>query len=1109
MKHKTTVLFFLLSMPAILFAATNGKIQGKITDKQTRVALPNATVMAGGTNFGAAADANGNYSFELPAGTYTLEARYLGYQSENREIKVKEGETITENFELLPTQLTTSPVVVTAMGTEISREKLGTPVSSVSGAALVESGAYDLVSALAGKAPGVYTTETGGDPGAATRIILRGVRSLMNDNQPLVILNGVPIFSGTVQPNNFADVGGVSTFSQLTDINPSNIQSIEIYKGPSAAAIWGSRAANGVIVINTKMGSYIPKKKINISMRESMQYDQLIREDPLQTEFGQGANGAYIWDLPFSWGDRIADRSGAADVLSDPNYPYSPITEKNSKQVYNHVSELYQKPISNNYGITFSGGDQSGNFYLAINRLEQTGIVIDNQNFTSTSIRGDVSKTYSENITLHINAAYVNSSSERVQQGSNISGILLGAYRTPPDFNNQPWLVDYVSPSGLITPNQQRTFRNGSGNPANGPGYNNPFFAIYMDPTNFNTQRLLASSDITYAPLDWLSFTYRAGLDYLNTDQTSVLGYGDATSPSLKGQYYDQSFSQYMVNSDIQGRAHHELNPDFSGSLLLGFHIDAQKYNQIGVTSSTFLIPTAPPSLANSTTYVPGQDISYIHNAAMYGLIDLSIYNQLYVSLSGRDEASSTYGPSTSDLYFYPSASVAWEFTKLPVFEGNEILTYGKLRAAIGTAANQPPVYSSSTYYIANPVWGNGWGPAIGLQYYNGGTAISNTLGNPNLGPEKTNEKEIGFDLKLLNDRVSLGATYYYDKTTDAILPLQVAPSTGYTNIYKNAAILENKGTELYANVNWLQIGDFSWSTNTNFSLNRNKVLDLAGVTNVFLNGFTDPYSAAVLNEPIGVLYGTRWDRQKDSNGNIIPGSSMVLDANGFPQIAATPGVIGDPNAKWLMSITNTFRYKRITLSFQIDIKHGGDVWNGTKGALAYFGKAGDQNWWTTISAAQATTLKNYDGYTVAEMEQGLDWGVTLPANSGAFRRNSDGTYSFRGYVTDFGGGPVIIDESYFYDGPGSGFTGPAEQFIENGSYVKLRQVTLSYLLPLSEFGIESVEFSVTGRNLGLWTDYTGVDPETNLTGPTNGQGLDYFNNPSIKSWIFSLKFNY
>ncbi len=1110
MKLKITIIFFSLFTPILLFAAGNGIIQGKVTDKQTGEVLPDAIVMVQKTSFGASADVNGKYSIVVPAGNYTLIARYLGYQSVTRDVQVKEGETITENFELLPSQLTMNPVVVTAMGGEMSREKMGTPVSSVSGDAIVQSGAHDPISGLEGKAAGVYTSETGGDPGAATRIILRGVRSLMSDNQPLVVLDGVPIFSSVIYGENVnGAVGGVSAFSTLNDINPNDIQSVEIYKGPSAAAIWGSRAANGVIVIKTKSGSFSPNHKMHISLRENIQYDQLLRQEPLQTKFGQGANGAYMWNLPFSWGDIIADRSGAADVLSNPKYAYSEILQKNSKQVYNNANALYRKPISNEYGLTVSGGDQYQNFYIDIDRLDQKGIVLANQNYARTSIRADVSKTFSEHVTWHVNASYINSSTDRIQQGSNISGLLLGEYRTPPDFNNQPYLVNYVSSGGIITPDQQRTFRNSSGDPSLGPGYNNPFFTVYEDPTNFKINRILASSDITYNPLYWLNFTYRAGVDYISNDNTSTLAYGDATSPSLEGQYYNQSFSQYMVNSDLQGRAIHDFNSDFSSSLLLGFHIDQQQYNSIGIQASSFLIPTAPPSFQNTLTYVPRQYEYTIRNAAMYGQLDLSLYKQLFLSLSGRDESSSTYGTSTAGLYFYPSASIAWQFTKLPLFEGNNILTYGKLRAAVGTAANQPPVYTSLTYYTGNPVIGNGWGSAIGLQYYGGGALINYLMGNPNIGPEKTTETEFGVDLKLLNDRVSLGATYYIDNTTDAILDLQVAPTSGFQAIEKNAATLTNKGTELYAGIDWFQLGAFSWSTKVNWSANKNKVTNLSGVTNVALNGFSDPYSAAVLNEPVGVLYGTRWDRQKDSNGNIIPGSPLVLDENGFPQVAATPGVIGDPNPKWRMGLTNAFRFRRFTLSVMIDFKQGGQVWNGTKGALSYFGTAGYQNWWTTICTKQATTLKNFDGFTVAEMAQGQDWGLSKMPASAAFRKNSDGTYSFRGYVHDFGGGPVIVDESYFYDGPGSGFTGPSEQFIEDGSYVRLKEVALSYLLPMSSFGIESLQFTLIGRNLVLWTNYTGVDPETNLTGPSNGQGLDYFNDPSIKTWIFSIRINY
>ena len=1090
-----------LAVSFVLFAASawaqTGTIKGKITDQQTGEALPGATVVLEKTSLGAATDINGNYTIQkIPRGTYKLVARYIGYQEVSQNVKVEEGETITVDFKLIPSGLTTSPVVVTAIGTQASRERLGTDVSSVAGQSLVLTGVHDVTTSLAAKAPGVYTTETGGDPGAATRIILRGVRSLQNNNQPLIVLDGVPIFNTTIGTDN---VAGVSAFSTINDINPEDIQSVEIYKGPSAAAIWGSRAANGVIVITTKMGHFSPNRKVNISLRSSIQYDHLLREEPLQTQFGQGGNGAYLSGSSFSWGDRIVDRSGGPDSLSRPNYPYSSIVQKNSKQIFDHAAEVFRSPISQEYGVTLSGGDETGNFYLDVDRLGQLGTILANSSFNRTSIRADVSRAYSNHLTMEVNAAYINSSTDRIQQGSNISGLLLGAYRTPPDFNNQPYMVDYVSPTGKISYGVQRTYRNPEGNPTKRMGYDNPFFTIYQDPSTFVTNRLIGSGQISYDPASWFDLTYRAGVDYLTNQQNTTLAYWDATQP--KGQFYQNVIEQYQVNSDLQARVDRELSSEFESSLLVGFHLDQQSYNSTGVTATTFIIPTGPPSFGNATSYVPGQGKTIVRNAALYGQLSLSMYNQLYLTLAGRDESSSTYGPSTAGLYFYPSASIAWDFTKLPFLQDNTILSYGKLRAAIGTAANQPPVYSTLTYYVGNPVFGNGWGPAIGLQYYGGGVAVSSQMGNPSLGPERTTESEFGFDLRFFRDRASLSVTQYFDKSTDAVLGLTVAPSTGFQSRVANAATLENKGTEVQLMAEWLRLGQFSWSTTVNWSTNRNKVTSLSGVTNVFLDGFTDPYSAAVLNEPVGVLYGTRWER--DSNGK------LVLDANGFPQVAATPGVIGDPNPKWRAGIINTFRFERLTLNVLLDIKQGGQVWNGTKGALSYFGKAGYQNWWTTISAQQATTLKNYDGYTVAQMAQGADWGISNMPASAAFRKNADGTYSFRGYVADFGGGPVIIDESYFYDGPGSGFTGPSEQFVEDGSYVRLREVSLTYTLPLTVFGLQSLNISLIGRNLALWTKYTGVDPEGNLTGPSNGQGLDYFNNPSVKTYILSLQLNY
>jgi len=368
----------------------------------------------------------------------------------------------------------------------------------------------------------------------------------------------------------------------------------------------------------------------------------------------------------------------------------------------------------------------------------------------------------------------------------------------------------------------------------------------------------------------------------------------------------------------------------------------------------------------------------------------------------------------------------------------------------------------------------------------------ANQRGNPDLKPEITNETELGFDLRFFSDRLSLSATQYFNTTRDAVLGLSIAPSSGFASFVGNAARIENKGTELQLIAEWLRMEPFSWTTTVNWSHNKNEVTDLGGVESVFLNGFTDPSSRAVLNQPVGVLYGTRWARKQDG--------SLDLGANGFPITDANPGIIGDPNPLYRMGIINTLRYGRLSLSVLLDVKHGGDVWNGTKGVLYFFGTSGDQNWWTTVSTAQATTLKNYGGKTLEQLRA---------SGSKAIVQNTDGSYTFRGYVHNFGGGDVIVDESFFRSGPGSGFTGPAEQFIEDGSFVRLREATLSYVLPIQALGMQSLTVSLTARNLKTWTDYTGNDPETNLTGPSNGQGLDYFNNPTVRSWIVSLQLDY
>jgi TonB-linked SusC/RagA family outer membrane protein len=1079
-----------------------GTVKGMITDAQTGEAMVGANVFLEKTSYGAASDNKGVYTIQnVLQGSYTLVVSYIGYEQFRQPVSVQGDKTTILDIKLKSSAVTLSGVVVTAIGTRVEREKMGTSVSSVNAASLATVGVHDVVTSLAAKGPGIQTVETTGDPGSSTRIVLRGVRSLNNNNQPLIVVDGVPIFSG----NSIGGaVGGgnqgVAAESRINDINPDDIESVEVFKGPSASALWGSRAANGVIVITTKSGGQTGSKKLSVTLHSKTYADQLMRPYPLQTRFGQGIDGAFSFNASRSWGDPIWLRAGGADSLQRTNYDYATIVKKNSQAVFDHGTDFIRdNPITADYGVTLRGGDEWSDFYLDFSQLNQQGIILTNSDLHRTSIRANATRRFTEGLIAKVTASYVKSSSKRIQQGSNTSGLLLGGYRTPPDFNNSPYIVDFVSPTGTITYGVQRTFRNSSGNPALGPGYDNALYVINNIPTELNTDRLLGTAELTYEATRWLSLIYRAGADYYTDRQFTT--YPPATAANPTGATYRAANTNYMFNSDVMATARQDLLPDVSGTLTVGFHLDHRRSDATNVNATAFVLADAPATFSNSLNYTPAEGLTITRSAALYGEASVDVLKQIYFRGTGRIESASTYGPDAKKSYFYPSGSVAWQFTELPFIREHlvrdaSIFSFGKVRFAYGEAANQPGAYQTKTYFgVAVP--GNGWGEALrGTAYTGGGTSRSTTLGNPLLGPEMTSETEFGFDLRFLNDRISFSASKYVNKTTDALLAVSVAASSGYTGRTANAAKLENKGTELQLVAEWLRIEPFSWTTTVNWSQNFNKVTDLSGVLTVGLSGFTGSVSSAVLNQPVGVMYGTRWARNADG--------SFMLDSKGFAYTDATSGVLGDPNPIWRAGIINTLRYERLTLNVVVDISHGGQTWNGTKGALYSFGVDKDNDMWTTISAAQAATLKNWSGNTPSQVIAGS-------ATQKRYYLNSDGSVSFRGKIGNFGGPDVILDQDWYNLGPGGGLNGaPTEAFMEGAGFVKLREVSLSYTLPLRIWGMQSATLSVTGRNLAISTKYTGVDPETNLGGSgTNGLGIDYFNNPTTKSYIVSIQIEY
>ena len=470
----------------------------------------------------------------------------------------------------------------------------------------------------------------------------------------------------------------------------------------------------------------------------------------------------------------------------------------------------------------------------------------------------------------------------------------------------------------------------------------------------------------------------------------------------------------------------------------------------------------------------------------------------IVVTAALRNDGFSTFNAGENRFWF-PKVSTAWEFTKLPFLSESDVLKqwlpYGKLRLAYGETGREAPAYSTiSGFGTDTEAFGSGWGERLGSTAYGfGGFYTSGLRGNPDLRVERTKELEYGFELGLIENRLSVDFTVYDSETEDVLYPISLPSSTGFTSQFRNAAVIQNKGIEIGIQARPINMKNFKWDVNLQYGQNDNMVLSLPDVDFYPIGGFSSLAAYAVEGQPLGVFRGEDFVRfgrgivtnVVDENGNVQQGvnideaysgwknGDLFVNGDGYPIVDTEIRILGDPNPDWTGSIRNTFTiFKKWRISTLFDIKQGGDIWNGTKGALMFFGTHKDS--------------EDRDGTRVFE-GAGPGQGKEV---------SNEGFYNFVGA-----------------NGLGNGFTGPPSQFIEDGSYVKLRELSLSYLLDLPEInqwtGLRDIELTLTGRNLFTWTDYTGIDPETNLGANVSWRGFDYFNMPQTRSIIFGLRFNY
>lgn len=513
----------------------------------------------------------------------------------------------------------------------------------------------------------------------------------------------------------------------------------------------------------------------------------------------------------------------------------------------------------------------------------------------------------------------------------------------------------------------------------------------------------------------------------------------------------------------------------------LGYIYTKRSLMEIGGTASQFIVKNQDRFAfinATSTNQNPFNSNQLLINNQVYGLLDFDIHDKVFLQLSAGSEASSTF----ADRFLSKGASLAYEFTK-DLGESN-ILNNGKLRFSAGQVGVAPPAYIWSTNYVGAGA-SSGWGETLDGAQFGGTYARSSVQGNPDIKPEQKTEFELGTDLKMLKNKLSLGITYYTNEITGIVLDVDVAPSSGYSSQWKNAASMTNKGIEIDMNLNLVATKDLNLNLYGNLSSNKNNVTDLSGTTSVFLAGFTGTSSRVVKDHAMGVFWGGMYEHKE---------GKLVLDANGFPQAAVEEGVAGDPNPNYRASIGMNGSYKGLTFNMLFETSQGNQMWGGTSGVLNYFGVSPETATEVTLSDADANKVVDYSGKKVSALAV----------------KDASGNYTVRGSLKDFGNGNVLLNQAW-YQSLGGGFGPVNEDFINDASWLRLRELSLSYKLPSSIcdlFHIPSASVGFTGRNLALWTDFKGVDPELNLTGVSNGRGLDYFTNPGTKSYMFNIKFN-
>ncbi|HEX8428647.1 SusC/RagA family TonB-linked outer membrane protein [Hymenobacter sp.] len=1032
-------------------AAQDRSISGKVTDRQTGEGLPGVTVLLKGTTNGVSTNSDGSFNLgNVPANGGTLVFSSVGYISVERAL----GTETTLNIGLATDSKQLSEVVVTALGQEAQKKSLGFSVSQVKAEELTQARQTNVVNSLAGKVAGVRVQASNGMVGSSSNIFIRGLTTFNGSNQPLFVVDGIPIDNGG---GTNALQGGVSNSNRAIDINQDDIETVSILKGPAAAVLYGSRAASGAILITTKRGATLGSKKQSINVTSNYNIVKVGRLPDYQNIYGQGNRGNFNNIAQGSWGPRVTGQTVTNFRGEQEELTINPDV----------IENIFKTGSNFQNNVSLSGATERTRYFASYGNLHEVG-VLDNNDLKRNTVTFNGNAQLTEKLRTGVNVIFSNSVSKRTPQGNQLSNPFFRTWFLPRsyDVNKYPFEL----PNGG---QQVLNAAGGSAIPSNTWYSNddNPLWTIKNNRYNDEVNRIVGNVSIGYDFTEWLSLDYKLGTDTYVQEIKQVNARDSrgtsiaSTNPTLIGNIRDETYTRRELSSYLNLTLKHNINEDLNLRLLLGNEINQRRDNDVGVTGSDIQV-RGFDNITNTRTFIPFGLRTQTRLIGFYGDLNVGYKDFVFLGLTGRNDYSSTFSKENRS-YFYPGASLSFVFTEaIPSLKDNKIFTSGKLRGAAATVGREAPVYSTDTYFASTNNPSDGFGPAINFPFRGQlGQSLGNVGGNPNLGPEFTTTYEAGVDLSFFSGRLGLEGTIYNQQSKDIIFQVPVAGASGFTNIFQNIGKSEAKGIELLITSTPVKIGGFTYSNSINWTRIRNRVVSLApGVDQITLGGFTSPSTRLIAKQPYGVLFGSVFQRS--------PQGDLLLTPQGRTQLALDNQIVGDPNPQWTGGITNTFSFKGLTLNTLLDIRYGGDIISRNVSDMRRQGAAKE-------------TADRDNVYVIK--------GVIAQAD-GSFAPNN----------------VQITAEDYFEDLYGFG---KAELVVFDASWIRLREVALTYSLPKTltdKTFLGNVELSLNARNVFLYApNVPHIDPEVNAQGQSNSQGLEFNALPQSRTYGASIRLTF